>query len=414
MASRMEIPDSDSDSSDDELPSLDALFKTQPKSSGSVGTVFQKSTRFNSSDRVRPEENREQRWAELMELIEDAEEDDQIDRMQEEAAVVEVFRRPSSADAEDRRGFLDHAVNLVKGDRSDEEPLDSGDDHHWSRVRQAMDRQGSAHSAPFYYFFTDNQEPQEDIIKCKCGSKEEEGNMIECEACKTWQHTECYYPGNQEQANQAGFTHWCADCKPPPQHFLRYGHETLRPVRPRHFSLALHTHMATKMPSAGRSMNLPDELILCVMRAFSSETSERIREEYSQILLDCPKQIRKRVDADQVKRLFLKCGATEEGVTLRAKGRVSKQRDPAGERDWTPFLGVMGLLRTCCGSFGTDALICAVVLLLRASTDNEVRVNATISTTITETLMALTSAVNRARRGYFVSLAFSSLYRIHH
>jgi hypothetical protein len=410
----MEIPDSDSVSSDDELPSLDALFKTRPKSSDSVGTVFQKSTRFNSSDRMRSENNREQRWAELMELIEDAEEDDEIDRMQEQAAAAEVSGRSSSAEAEDKQGFLDHAVSLVKGDGSDAEPMDSDADHHWSRVRQAMERQGSAHSAPFYCFFTDNQEPQADVIKCKCGSKEEEGSMIECEACKTWQHTECCYLGNQEQAHQPGFTHWCEDCKPPSQHFLRYGHETLRPVRPRHFSLALHTHMTTKMPSAGRSMNLPDELLLWVMRAFSSETSERIREEYSQILLDCPKQIRKLVDVDQVKRLFLKCGATEEAVTFRAKSRVSKQRNPAGERDWTPFLGVMSLLRTCCGSLGTDALICAVVLLLRASMDNEVRVNATISTTITETLMALTSAVNRARRGYFVSLAFSSLYRISH
>jgi hypothetical protein len=398
----MEIPDSDSDSSDDELPSLDALFKTQPKSSGSVGTVFQRSTRVNSSDRLKSEDNREERWAELMELIEDAEEDDEVDRMQQAAAGVS--RRSPSTDAGDRQEFLDQAVNLVKGGGSDEEPMDSDEDHHWSRVRQAMDRQGSAHSAPFYYFFGDNEEPVEDIIQCRCGSKEEEGNMIECETCKTWQHTECYYPDNPEQANQPGITHRCEGCKPPPQHFIQYGHEKLRPARPRHFSLALLTQMAIKMPSTGRSMDLPDELLLWVIRAFPSETSERTREEYTQILLEYPQQIRNLVGEDQVKRLFLKCGATEEAVTLRAKSRVSKQRNPTWGRDWTPFLGVISFLRICCGSFRTDALICAVVLLLRASMDSEVRMNATISTTVTETLMALTSAVHGTKREYFVSL----------
>ncbi|RKU45364.1 hypothetical protein DL546_001185 [Coniochaeta pulveracea] len=400
MVSRMEVPDSDSDFSDDELPSLDALLNTQPKSSGSVGTVFQKSTRLKSSDRLKSEDNREQRWAELMELIEDAEEDDEVDRMQQEAA-AEVPRRSPSAGAEDRQGFLDHAVHLVKGDRSDEEPMDSDEDHHWSRMRQAMDRQGTAQSAPSYCFFINNQEPGEDVVKCKCGSKEENGNMIECETCKTWQHIECCYPDNQKQASQPDFAHWCEDCKPPAQQYFHYIHETLGPARPRHFGLALHTNMATKMPSAGRNISLPDEMLLWILRTLLSEASERIREEYTQILLEHPRQIRKLVDVEQIKRLFLKCGATEEAVTLRVKYKVSNQREPTSGRDWTTFLSVMSLLRTCCGSFGTDTLICAVVLLLRASMDNEVRINATISTGVTDTLMALISAVNRSRRACF-------------
>src|SRR5450432_859708 len=35
-----------------------------------------------------------------------------------------------------------------------------------------------------------------------------------CETCDTWQHIECFYHGNVEDASRDDFNHFCADCKP--------------------------------------------------------------------------------------------------------------------------------------------------------------------------------------------------------
>jgi len=51
-------------------------------------------------------------------------------------------------------------------------------------------------------------------IKCICGFADDDGNTIYCEKCDTWQHIECYYPNNVEDAIREDFNHSCADCEP--------------------------------------------------------------------------------------------------------------------------------------------------------------------------------------------------------
>src|SRR5688572_11568450 len=51
-------------------------------------------------------------------------------------------------------------------------------------------------------------------IKCICGFADDDGNTIYCEKCETWQHIECYYPDNVEDAIREDFNHSCADCEP--------------------------------------------------------------------------------------------------------------------------------------------------------------------------------------------------------
>lgn len=51
-------------------------------------------------------------------------------------------------------------------------------------------------------------------IKCICNSSDDDGNTIYCETCDTWQHIECFYPENKEEAIRADFSHSCADCQP--------------------------------------------------------------------------------------------------------------------------------------------------------------------------------------------------------
>ncbi|KAL2016645.1 hypothetical protein VTK56DRAFT_3225 [Thermocarpiscus australiensis] len=51
-------------------------------------------------------------------------------------------------------------------------------------------------------------------IKCICNFTDDDGNTIFCETCETWQHIECYYPDNIEDALREDFSHSCAECQP--------------------------------------------------------------------------------------------------------------------------------------------------------------------------------------------------------
>jgi len=51
-------------------------------------------------------------------------------------------------------------------------------------------------------------------IKCICDFPDDDGNTIFCETCETWQHIECYYPDNIEDALSPNFAHSCAECEP--------------------------------------------------------------------------------------------------------------------------------------------------------------------------------------------------------
>ncbi|KAK2616437.1 SET domain-containing protein 3 [Conoideocrella luteorostrata] len=53
-------------------------------------------------------------------------------------------------------------------------------------------------------------------IKCICNFSDDDGNTIYCETCDTWQHIDCFYPDNREEAIREDFSHSCAECKPRP------------------------------------------------------------------------------------------------------------------------------------------------------------------------------------------------------
>lgn len=60
----------------------------------------------------------------------------------------------------------------------------------------------------------DSVEEEPYTIKCICEYSDDDGNTIYCEKCDTWQHIECYYPRQVEDASREEFDHSCADCKP--------------------------------------------------------------------------------------------------------------------------------------------------------------------------------------------------------
>ncbi|KAM0420580.1 hypothetical protein ACHAPT_011626 [Fusarium lateritium] len=61
---------------------------------------------------------------------------------------------------------------------------------------------------------TAEEEPY--TIKCICNFTDDDGNTIYCETCDTWQHIDCFYPNNREEAIREDFDHSCAECKPRP------------------------------------------------------------------------------------------------------------------------------------------------------------------------------------------------------
>ncbi|RDA95145.1 hypothetical protein CP533_1825 [Ophiocordyceps camponoti-saundersi (nom. inval.)] len=65
-------------------------------------------------------------------------------------------------------------------------------------------------------------------IKCICNFSDDDGNTIYCETCDTWQHIDCFYPDNREEAIREDFSHSCAECKPRPLNRQKAIERTLR------------------------------------------------------------------------------------------------------------------------------------------------------------------------------------------
>lgn len=55
----------------------------------------------------------------------------------------------------------------------------------------------------------ENNDPENEAIKCFCGYNDDDGNTVFCETCCTWGHIECYYPDGIVPE-----VHECVDCRP--------------------------------------------------------------------------------------------------------------------------------------------------------------------------------------------------------
>jgi len=60
---------------------------------------------------------------------------------------------------------------------------------------------------------TEQRDPE---INCVCGFRDDDGNIVECDSCKRWQHIICYYP-DYSDALPADLSHYCVECEPSKQ-----------------------------------------------------------------------------------------------------------------------------------------------------------------------------------------------------
>ncbi|KAK0102755.1 hypothetical protein ONS95_006352 [Cadophora gregata] len=82
------------------------------------------------------------------------------------------------------------------------------------KMAHAKRPESSVQSSDASPVFGPAEEPY--TIKCICDYLDDDGYTIYCETCDTWQHIECFYPGQVDEASAEEFDHSCADCKPRP------------------------------------------------------------------------------------------------------------------------------------------------------------------------------------------------------
>lgn len=90
-------------------------------------------------------------------------------------------------------------------------------------------------------------------LKCICGFTDDDGNTILCEICDSWQHIECFYPNNSEEATREEFAHACHECKPRPlnvAHAIEYQRQRLQVA-----TAEATTHPKTKRPPSKNHSN---------------------------------------------------------------------------------------------------------------------------------------------------------------
>ncbi|KAK4126649.1 hypothetical protein N657DRAFT_654951 [Parathielavia appendiculata] len=88
-----------------------------------------------------------------------------------------------------------------------------------------------ASAVPVHDVAPEQDTPEEEpyTIKCICDYFEDDGNTIFCDTCVTWQHIECYYPDNIQEACADSFVHFCVQCHPRPlDHQRAIAHQRAR------------------------------------------------------------------------------------------------------------------------------------------------------------------------------------------
>ncbi|KAB5562937.1 hypothetical protein GE09DRAFT_764691 [Coniochaeta sp. 2T2.1] len=345
----------DDDDSDDEFADLYTLLKGVPtKKPAAVAAATKKKESDLRLKKLLDEPSPEKKLAEFQSYIDEIKETNELHEI---AKLADADRKPSASrirsDKLGSRALFEKAVDVVK-DEDDEDGDNSDKEQHRAKVKQALDRQASAGGVPSYHFFAPPEEGESPVPAAP--------SYIELGPWK-----------GERNSYQ--------------------------------FSLAIQSKLATKyLRKPG--IDLPDELLEWILDVYPTERSETVRAEYLQILMHdsdaIRQQVSKLISKEKLQQWFIGIGADKNAVSFGKPGTYRRQGVAQGiSRDWAPFERLMELLSECSHLMLLDTLVSTAHLLLRASMDDEVRLQPNLTTAISDALASLTGSCRAAEREIF-------------
>ncbi|KAF8859377.1 hypothetical protein BDZ45DRAFT_650149 [Acephala macrosclerotiorum] len=137
---------------------------------------------------------------------------------------------------------------------------------------------------------------------------------------------------------------------------------------------------------------LPDELFLWMLDEICYDSSEPLRNSYTNILKASSEQVRHLVDPKKIQTLFINLGASAayQATIITEKIKpVQKADTPYARRDWANLLSVIKLLGRLSKSLQSATKACVICMLLRMSMDRVVCENIDILDAVQETINRL-------------------------
>ena len=128
-------------------------------------------------------------------------------------AIPNSLRKASARQQQDKPRFLLKESSSISRKR----PFDAAEEDEVTSEVDKATNSASEHKKPRPSL---DAKQQDYVIKCICGYLCDDGNMVYCDSCNTWQHTQCYYfdkHGNVPTKEEVEvIDHFCVDCRPRP------------------------------------------------------------------------------------------------------------------------------------------------------------------------------------------------------
>ncbi|KAK5662900.1 hypothetical protein OQA88_6311 [Cercophora sp. LCS_1] len=123
--------------------------------------------------------------------------------------------------------------------------------------------------------------------------------------------------------------------------------------------------------------NIPDEILLWVLKEIPFEGSKKLRDEYIRLLSACQNQTRRLIDSELVDQLFREAGAGDHAFHTKGKvmtgGGPEHEDTPYSRRNWTSLKSVLCTLYESSQGLELPALTRSVSILLRLGMDDLLR-----------------------------------------
>ncbi|KAF4470894.1 hypothetical protein FALBO_2198 [Fusarium albosuccineum] len=131
-------------------------------------------------------------------------------------------------------------------------------------------------------------------------------------------------------------------------------------------------HLASGLPLTLLHMHgaMPDELFEWILDELCVQKSGLVREEYCNLVANCPEQIERLVTPERLERLFYRLGASAELERRESELTLLKPGvEPYEGRDWSPLRSFMSLISAIASYMSLESVVHSAQALLRMAMD---------------------------------------------